>query len=208
MANNKQLALRGRSRKTDKASRAANVASSLSSLQSYRIRRTVAQTVSQGSVDVGRSFVGQLSQLPNISEFTSLFDQYRILKIHFSFLLLRAGQFGTTGVYNYPNMCWSYDPNDSTTPVTLADVTSYQQFGMEQFSETKRRIDITIVPRVPVSTPSTTLALPGATWCSTSDTSQPWFGLKTWIQEYASTLTTGTVVQVFATYDMEFRNPR
>ncbi len=190
------------------AKKGASPSNNISSLQVYRIRRTAAQTVSQNSTDVGRSYVGQLSVLPNISEFTSLFDQYRILKVHLSFVLVRAGQIGTTGVTNYPNMCWAYDPNDSTTPTTLSDVTSYQNFAMEQFSETKRRIDISFVPRVPVSTPSTTLALPGATWCSTSDTSQPWFGLKAWIQEYASTLTTGTVIQVFQTYDMEFRNPR
>lgn len=123
MGTTKQLMLRNGT-----AVRGGAKNATLSQLQTYRIRRTVAQTVTQGSTDIGRSFVGQLSQLPNISEFTSLFDQYRITKIHFSFFLLRAGTFSTTGVYNYPNMCFAYDPNDSTTPTVLADVTSYQNW--------------------------------------------------------------------------------
>ncbi len=168
----------------------------------YRIQRTVANTVTQGSVDVGRSYVGQLSQMPAVSEFTNLFDQYRITKVRLRFLLLRAGQIGSTGVINYPNISWAYDPNDSVTPVTLGDVTVYQNFGVQQFSEHNREIHIEFVPKVPISTPGTTLALQGPTWCSTADTSQPWYGLKVWMQEYASTLTTGTVIQCFETYDM------
>ena len=69
----------------------------------------------------------QLSSLPAYSDFTNLFDQYRILKVKIDFMPNLTGNTagGLPGLYNVFNM--AIDHTDTTSPTQSSDILQYDE---------------------------------------------------------------------------------
>lgn len=97
----------------------------------YHFKRTfdksVALSNNLGDQAYGYSFT--LNEIPNVTEFTNLFDMYRINKVVVRFRPLPVGGFGTTPtaiVDNSQAVCFiDYDDN-SVTGLTLSSVKQHQ----------------------------------------------------------------------------------
>lgn len=104
--------------------------------QVYPFKR-FAFKVTQGGTDnlatgLGLSF--QLSDLPNYTEFTALFDQYKIGGIKYRWVVNRSPDYGgavVSNVYNtavqgtYPRIMWVHDYDSYTAPANFAELQQY-----------------------------------------------------------------------------------
>lgn len=175
----------------------------------YAVKRTTQTGVSISATDIGRAanFIS-LSAVPDVSEFTNLFDQFTIDSIDVHFVCNSAAiSAGNSAIF--PTLLFAQDSNDSTAPTVIGDVLSYDNMQLFQFSESDRRCRFTIRPKAQVSLAAGTgITVPGM-WCSTSSASTtPWYGYKYWLVYYNSTTTNGTVLTMYLTYNMRFRSPK
>lgn len=69
-----------------------------------------------------QAFETQLGFLPGFTEFTSLYDEYRIDYVQYKFYLKSAIDSFTTGNVDYPVLHWAVDNDDAGIPTTLADI--------------------------------------------------------------------------------------
>lgn len=78
-----------------------------------------------------------LSQLPNYTEFTNLYDQYKISRIKCKFSYTANSQNVTTSaaITALPMFLSCIDLNDSTALTTNADFTQYRSFKMRRFDK-------------------------------------------------------------------------
>lgn len=90
-----------------------------------------------GPVFGGLSF--RLSSLPNYTEFTNLFDQYRINKIVIRFVpSANSDSVGSTHVI--PNFHTIIDNNDSTTPTALNELYESQSWKRTRGTQVQTRV--------------------------------------------------------------------
>jgi len=175
----------------------------------YRIARTLTGVVSTTPSDSGRAanFIF-LGNVPDVSEFTSLFDLFTIDRVVVTFTCSRAAiSAGNSGIF--PTLLVALDYNDSTAPTTANDVLSYDGCQVVQFSESKRSHTMSFKPRAQMNAASGTAAFSGPVWCSTGTaTAEPWYGYKFWLTDYNSTSTAGSVVTQYVRLEMRFRTPK
>lgn len=132
-----------------------------------------------------------LGQAANISEITSLFDNYRIKQVKLRFDMSYDSPMGavsagvapaaiTGGPYSNPLMHYCYDPDDSITPTSRIPVL---ENGYAKTVRLDKGLTITVNPRVQsvVQATSTTTAgglLPLGHWLDTASVGVEHFGLK------------------------------
>lgn len=175
----------------------------------YAVKRVSQTVISTSPTDIGRAanFIS-LSNVPDVTDFTNLFDQFTIDSLEVHFVLPRAAiSAGNSAIF--PTLAFAYDPNDSTAPTTIGDVLSYDNVTVRQFSESNRQISFRIKPKMQQSLAAGAATSAVSLWCSTSTASTtPWLGFKFWLVDYNSTSTAGSVVTVYLKYHMRFRVPR
>jgi hypothetical protein len=175
----------------------------------YAVRRTSQVVVATAATDIGRSgnFI-QLNNVPDVGDFTALFDQFTIDRLDLHFVLTRSAlSAGNSGIF--PTLLWAPDYNDSSAPTLVGDVLSYDGMQMHQFSESSRHVCFSIKPKAQLSVSSGTAVSTAGTWLSTSGSgASPWFGYKYWLVDYNSTSTTGSVVTLYTKYHLRFKVPK
>lgn len=185
-----------------------NVAKRLATHE-YPIRRTYQAVVATSATDIGRAanFIS-LSAVPDVADFTTLFDQFTIDRIEVHFVCNRAAQSaGNSAIL--PTLLYAQDLNDSTAPTVIGDVLAYDTMQLFQFSESNRHVRFELRPKVQQAVTTGTAITAGPAWCSTSSASTtPWYGFKFWLVDYNSTSTTGSVVTLYLTYHMRFKAPK
>lgn len=177
----------------------------------HRFLRTSRQAdVSKSATDSGYQVVFNLGALPNSTEFTTLFDVYRIDKVDITFVLDLATVASTV---SYPRIVFAPDWNDSTPPTFENDVLSYQQAKSYQFSDVNRELTISMVPAV-ARTVFATAVTSGygwgkeKLWLDSAYPTLPHFGLKFFLNNYNSTSFGGTVLRYYTRYHLSFANPK
>lgn len=178
-------------------------------LREYAVRRTYQGVIATTPTDTGRAAsVIALSNVPDVAEFTNLFDQFTIDSVDVKFVCNRAAiSAGNSAIF--PTLLYAPDYNDSVAPGTVNDILSYGNLDVFQFSETARSVKYTLRPKAAVSVSSGTAISPGRLWCSTSSASAtPWYGFKYWLVDYNSTSSTGSVVTLYLTFHLSFRAPK
>lgn len=150
-------------------------------------------------VDLGSGWSFSMNQIPDFSEFTTLYDAYTIDKVTMKFVL-----FNNTAE-KYPTLLLAPDYDDAASPAAEADLLTMEGCKVLPFTPTKREHTITVHPRV-----AQTLFRTGVTssygWgksgqivdIATTDT--PHYGVRHWLVNYNTTDTPGAVVRVFITY--------
>lgn len=95
------------------------------------------------SSSAGPQFFGysfRLDQLPNYTEFTNLFDQYRINKIVMKFVPNHnSSDVGVTAM-NIPNFHTLLDYNDATAPASLNSMYEYANWRMSRGTSLHTRV--------------------------------------------------------------------
>ncbi len=114
----------------------------------------------------------QLSSFPNYTEFTALFDQYRMTQISVVFVPVSTGQ-STAPLYTI------IDYDDSTLPTAVNDLFQYGTCHMSQGGVTVVR---TLTPQFDMAAysgafTSYALSVPNQ-WCDVASPSVQWYGVK------------------------------
>lgn len=145
----------------------------------YHFKRTVKLTnIPSNTAGVLSGFSFAFNQLPNVAEFTNLFDCYRINKIVFK-LVPTASDDPIGGSYIIPQTHTVLDYNDAAAPASLAALYEYQNWRM------KRGTYIHTRAFVPATLDATTTsgAIAGTNpkykqWLNCANADVPHFGLK------------------------------
>lgn len=164
------------------------------SLRVHHFKRTF-QLSTIATSNTGPTFAGYsftLSQLPNASEFTNLFDLYRINKILVRFVPNHnSSDVAGTGSAQISNFHSVLDYNDATAPTSLDQMYEYQNWKFTRGTSIHQRLwRPTTFDMVAVSGGSSSANPQWRQWLSTSVTNIPHFGLKVGIEQ--SVLNTDT----------------
>lgn len=145
-----------------------------------------------------------LDTVPNYSEFTALYDEYKLLKATV-FIWLQfppsSGAFTTTA-YS-PVLFIARDRNTSTAPASTTEVTEYAGHKFRKLSDMKI-LRFSAVPNVMVNANGYTVKTEFSPWLNTSDATIYHYGFRYAI-DY---LPTGAAVNFLVKYKLAFRNPR
>lgn len=156
----------------------------------------------------GRGYNFQLSQLPNYSEFTSLFDRYRISGVKLKIIpTCDNNATGTSATYNAPRLyyCWDYD--DSDAPITANQMMERDNVKIKQGL---RVISTYSKPRAQMAIFNTGLSTAYGDaqrkqWIDMGNTSVPHYGFKCWFEsDSASTLV--NTYKIYATMYLQLKN--
>jgi len=157
-------------------------------------RRTYSLTILSANTGVtANGFTFALSNLPNYTEFTSLFDQYRILQASVSFLpYSNSSQSGTVNS-SFPGIIGSAVDYDDASLPAQTDLQQYESYKRNScYVEFVR----TIKPRLAIATYNgstfTGYANKYAQWIDANSPGVPHYGLKTVIT--GSTYTASTPI--------------
>lgn len=148
-----------------------------------------------------------LSQLPNYTEFTALYDQYRIKKILVTWYPSSDGDTSSyVGVTNAPMFCAFRDYDDSAAPATLSDMMQRQGVFTRKFN---RPISMTISPRTLTASSGVSGAALQArnTWLDCADASLTHYGIK-WAISANPAATNTFYYNVRYKFFLEFKNVR
>lgn len=142
-----------------------------------------------------------LSDLPNSTEFTSLYDMYKINCVKITFLPQQT-QSISIGAINNPNASARFfsviDYNDGTIPTSLDELRQYQSCKMTPILRPHKRV--IFKPKILDSN-----GFSISPWMSTSSPSANYFGLKIAVEPMDSTTTTTMTYTVEAKLYMSFK---
>lgn len=159
--------------------------------------------------DVFATYVFQLGQVPDVGDFTQLYDQYQIKMIKWSLIPRGSssdvGTGTTTGQLMGVFSCIDYD--DNTNPSSIDEIAQYQNMKMTRSNQIHKRL---LRPRVRVAgisaagTVVNTNPIAGV-WCDCNNTTIPHYGIKYALQQ----LPNGTqTYDLKVDYYLAFKNVR
>jgi hypothetical protein len=169
----------------------------------YSFTRSIisGQITASTTVDALGALSFTLSGFPNSTEFTSLFDQYRIKNVEISFVYLNP-------VSVLAPLYTVIDYDDATTPGAVTDLLQYQTLmqtapGQQHTRRLEPRFDLAAYSGV-----FTSFALAQKDqWVDVASPSVQFYGLKYALPATAGG-TAGVVYNIQITALLQFRNPR
>jgi hypothetical protein len=169
----------------------------------FSVEKTVAKASINlsATIDQANIFSFTLSDLPQVSAWTAVFDVYRIMQVEVDFLPVLPSTQGTPPLYTVID----YDDNNALT--SLGATLEYDTIMITQMGQMCRRI---LKPRVSV-------ALYGGAFTQFGQVQNQWidaaspgtihYGVKTYFPSYTGA-TTGVAYNVVARYLIQFKNTR
>lgn len=161
----------------------------LNKLNIHHFKRTdILPTLNTATADSFGTFYFSLSDLVNYTEFTNLFDMYRINKVVVK-MVPNVNSAEAGAAQRLPQIHSVLDYNDRTIPTTLNELVQYQNYRMTMGSRIHTRIltpaSLDVVDSEGGTTP--TSARPRfKNWISTSDATLEHYGIKYCIGATAS----------------------
>lgn len=169
-----------------------------------RIHRSQAYLLTRAGTDAGYFFDWSLSDVPNASEFTALFAQWRLVGTHITFTYRSANEANPSR----PSFTMSVDPFATSAPSSLAEM--LQKPNRVWSPNATRTVLQLTCPARPLSLSASgagssalvisTLA-PRGLFYPTSSTSLAYGSLLLWIGSWAAS----DSIEVRQDYDFEFR---
>lgn len=164
-------------------------------------------TMPSAASDQGFAYPFALNQLPASSEFTNLFDKYRITTIDLTFSYLQ--QVAGGGNMIWPAMYLFMDDDDAIIPTTKDSVLERMSVQRVSFSPTRQTISVKIHPRWIQSRAGTSTNLaPVGSWIDMSTPAVQHYGVKAWVDYYNSTHFSGAAIGVNGVMHFECNNVR
>lgn len=128
----------------------------------------------------GYAFEQLFSQLPNVTDFTNLYDSYLIKKIVVK-MIPKISQHNlattTTGNSDLPQVHSAIDYDDAVTPTSVNQLVEYQSHKMTRGNQVHTRV---LVPRVELTSNGTANAPKAFQWLDCDSTAVPHRGIKWW----------------------------
>jgi len=168
----------------------------------YTFEATVIKTniTSSTTVDVGVALTFALNDLFNVSEFTALFDQYRIAQVNVKFMI------ESTPAYNNVGAIYSVLDYDDSSTLNLNQIVQYDTLMVCPMSGYFER---TLNPRIATAAYSgafTSFAnMSSRTWIDVASPSVQYFGVKLTIP---TTATASVIITPVCTYLVQTRASR
>ncbi len=162
------------------------------------------QIASSTSAATLGSYEFKLSELYEVSSYTSIFDQYRIISVELIFVPVNQKPLATTSNVSSPCMFMAYDLDDSGTPASLNVMYNYENMLILETGHTKT---VRFKPAVSLAAFSTSFdsnATKKDQWIDCANTGVSHFGFKYGLNANA----TIAVWQVVAKYCIQFKNIR
>lgn len=158
----------------------------------------------KGASDLGHAFPFALSQVPNSSEFTTLFDRYRINKIDIRLVYAGIPTSLAGGFSTHPTV-WAYmDDDDAIIPASKTAVLERQSVRPFTYSDSKTVVSYSIAPRWLLDGTNKTSLAPRSMWIDMSTPSVSHYGIKFWVDDYNTTLLhAGMEISMTATIHFE-----
>lgn len=149
----------------------------------YKFSRTFdIGALPRATADLGHAFPFGLSLLPNYSEFTTLFDRYRIRQVDVRMVFAQRNISGSTT--NYPTI-WAYmDDDDASIPTTRSAVLERQSVRPFTYSDAKTVYSVSLHPRWLIDGTNKASLAPRDMWIDMSTPSVSHYGLKMWVDNY------------------------
>jgi len=174
-------------------------------LCTFRRTYTLA-TLAANTGDTLRAFNFTLGSLPNATEYTNLFDQYRILEVILSFVPYSTAAISSTVASAYPGLIATWlDYDDSNLPANIAEG---QQYDSYQRNICTAPFDRVVHPRSAVASYSGSFASYDNVYGNWHDSNSPnvqHYGLKLCIT--GATFTSSTnIYEVEATVTLQCRS--
>lgn len=179
---------------------------SLAAFPTYRIRRTIDSGIVPIAVaDQGFAYYITPGSFSNWTDFSNLYDMYRVSKITYRYVCWRTAQPATTGEA-FPTHFLALDLNDTVAPASAPEILDYGNSEIHQYAEGDKRVfEVSYVPKLQFQTAAATAVLSDAGWARTSSTTDTWLGHKSWLRNYNTTTYNNTVVALYITVDLEFK---
>lgn len=152
----------------------------------------------------------KLSNLPNYTEFTALFDSYKIDKIKQTFIYSHNMSYQGQTYNGLPLIGIVRDEDDVTSLSTVADYTQYESFKLKRLDKI---FSITTVPHMALATYSgafTSYTDTKPMWLDCNSSGVEHYGFKWFLEKpyaNASGQTAGTL-RVITKYYLSFKNVR
>lgn len=147
-------------------------------------------------------FSFELNNVPGFTEFTQLYDFYKINGIKISFIPTQTVSNSLSTVNSAQNTRFFsvIDYNDDATVSSLNDLRQYKTCKWTSAFKTHTRY---------IHKPKHSIAsyVQSRQWCSTSVPNTEWYGLKVGIEAMGSTVSTSMNYRVEAKYYLSFKNP-
>lgn len=151
----------------------------------------------------------QLSSLPNVSDFTNLFDQYCIDKVEVTYIPRYDNSDISNLSYQLPRIYGVVDHDDAATPTNIDQLMQYANLKSAQFN---KPFKVAYVPSVAVQSYGTVLAsgfMPKThQWVDINNSSVAHYGHKVWIDLHSSIWGTGFKVDLLVKYYFKCKNLR
>lgn len=179
---------------------------------SLLIKRTVKAYDGDITGEQGLAFQFNLSALPNVGEFTNLFDRYKITGVKLRIMFLaNSNDTGVTSALSIPLIHYINDLDDAAPP------TSENEILQKNFLKT-RRLDEPFTYFLKPKATSEVYASPSSTgysvaksmWIDGNSPNIPHFGFKAWIGNGPATPSQQNLgrLKVYATYYVALKDPQ
>lgn len=144
-----------------------------------------------------------LANLPNFTDFTNLYDMYRVNKIVYKIIPKFSETTMTTGINaNLQQIHSVIDYDDTTAPVSISDLTQYQNHRMTRGNAIHTRV---LVPKVKTTIDTLSDAPKARQWIDCDDSVLNHRGLKIYIPAPLAPATTISY-DVEATFYVSFKS--
>jgi len=165
---------------------------------------TVTRSFNLGSltpvaVEFGDAFVANLNQMPSFGEFTSLFQEYRIVYAVYELTYLPAATERYTPVVWYGN----YIASQARSPTTLEQVMQLSGTRKFAFGPDKRTLRLGFKPKI--RTGDSVQQMRASPWIAMASTNVSHYGLWVWYQYFTATFALGSNITITATFTLSFR---
>ena len=172
-------------------------------LPTFRCKRSYNYgTITPVAGEFGNWFGVVLGNVPSVSEFTALFQEYRITRFAYTFTWLSANNANNVSIilHTAPQF------RTNAAPATLLEVLEVS--GAKKIalgSDHRQRQVVVSPPMVDVTTNSSTSLLMKSPWLQTTDTNVFHYGFWVWYQHFTTTYALNQVLDVNVEVSFEFR---
>jgi len=183
-----------------------------SNLVHHHVRTIDLGALAQAAADKGYGNSFALSSVSGSTEFTNLYDSYRMDMVEVIWELDFL-QTGATANQCYPTIIAWPDYDDATAPSTLAAATEIAQSERFQMSPLHVQFKRSIKPKVALelydgAAPAAAGSSRAGVWVDCATPGIPHYGVKYWIKNYNSTTVANCSINLSLRLFMSLRNPR
>jgi len=160
----------------------------------------------KSAADTGWAYAFNLTDLPSNTEFTNLFDRWRIVNIEATWIYQQSVNSAT---FCFPTLYASIDLNDANTPLIQNTILERENAKIMPFSAAIAMHKVNFKPRTLVQGVAGSLAVEVKDgWADCLVPGQDFFGLKFWIQNYNTAVSGAAQVRLLYRYDLEFQTAK